>query len=121
LGAFPALRAGNRAFRSNSSTLPQALPAVKSAGFPLQSLARSLEEPFSLDTVSKDRNIGRTVGGGERHREENKRLYPTSEELFNRKVLSINEEIIDSTMMKVHRHGGGQKGAADKREKLVRG
>jgi hypothetical protein len=35
-GAFPALRAGNRAFRSNSSDLPIANPA----GYPLQSLAR---------------------------------------------------------------------------------
>jgi 8-oxo-dGTP pyrophosphatase MutT (NUDIX family) len=34
-GAFPARRAGNRAFRSNSSDLPIANPA----GFPLQSLA----------------------------------------------------------------------------------
>jgi hypothetical protein len=37
------LRAGNRAFRSNSSALP---PAVKPPGFPLQSLARPLRELF---------------------------------------------------------------------------
>jgi hypothetical protein len=36
LGAFPALRAGNRAFRSNSSAFPAGKPPV----FPLQSLAR---------------------------------------------------------------------------------
>jgi hypothetical protein len=37
LGAFPAPRAGNRAFRSNSSDLP----SVNLPVFPLQSLARS--------------------------------------------------------------------------------
>jgi hypothetical protein len=42
LGAFPALRAGNRAIHTNSSALPQVKPPV----FPLLSLARSVGEPF---------------------------------------------------------------------------
>jgi hypothetical protein len=44
LGAFPALCAGNRAFRSNSSQ-----PAKRfAAGFPLQSLALANAQAFAL-------------------------------------------------------------------------
>jgi hypothetical protein len=53
LGAFPALRAGNRAFRSNSSGSADALPCGISASIPVARPASAVKLPRQFYTYNR--------------------------------------------------------------------